>query len=134
MWVLSVSISRRFLGLLVAVAVFCCAFPVNASSARIRAPEPTPTPATAVLQVQIIPVSRAYTILRQLFPHAHLHVDSQANALIVVGPQSDIDAMRTVLQGVDIKNPTRASIQVVQLHLVRPAALIGHLRSLFPDV
>ena len=87
----------------------------------------------AVLQVQIIPVDRAAQIVEQLYPHAHVRVDRHANAIVVVAPPSDIEAIRTVVQGLDVKNPTQPSLQMTQLKLAKPAAIVARLRPLFPN-
>jgi len=87
----------------------------------------------AVLPLQLIPASRAAQVLHSLFPHDSVHVDAQANAVLVVAPQSDVDAMRTVVQGIDIRNPTRPTVQVVQLKVLKPADIIARLHPLYPS-
>jgi type II secretory pathway component GspD/PulD (secretin) len=87
----------------------------------------------AVLQVQIIPVSRAASVLQSLYPHARIRVDLHANALIVIAPPDQVESMRTVLQGIDVRNPTQPSVQVLQLKSIKPAALISRIQALFPN-
>src|SRR5581483_10400653 len=60
-------------------------------------------------------------------------VESQANAVLVVAPQSDVDAMRTVVQGIDIRNPTRPTVQVIQLKIAKPDDVIARIRPLYPS-
>jgi len=105
--------------------------PTNAVDAR-RVPAPVATPIASVMQVQTIPVERAASVLRSLYPSARIRVDAHANAVIVVASPDDIQAMRTVLQGIDVRNPTQPSVQVVQLKVLKPDAVVGHLRGLFP--
>ena len=105
--------------------------PPAALSAR-RAPTPAATPVAAVIQVQTIPVDRAAAVLRSLYPNARIRTDAHANAVIVIASPNDVQAMRTVLQGIDVRNPTQPSVQVIQLKALKPDGVAGRLRGLFP--
>lgn len=98
-----------------------------------RAPAPAATPIASVIQVQTIPVERAAAVLRSLYPHARIRTDAHANAVIVVASPDDVQAMRTVLQGIDVRNPTQPAVQVVQLKVLKPDAVAGRLRGLYPS-
>jgi len=86
----------------------------------------------AVLSVQVISASRAAAVMRALYPRARITVDSGANALVVVAPPEDVAGMRTVLQGIDVRNPTRPASDAVQLHHADPATVSARLRGLYP--
>ena len=86
----------------------------------------------AVLAVQVISAGRAAAVLRALYPRARITVDSGANALVVVAPAEDVAGMRTVLQGIDVRNPTRPASDAVQLHHADPATVSARLRALYP--
>jgi len=93
---------------------------------------PTPPPQAAVLSLSIIPASRAAATVRELFPSAHVRVDPHANAIIVVASGDLLQQIRTVVQGIDVKNPTIPTADVVQLHVVKPALVVPRLRDLYP--
>jgi type II secretory pathway component GspD/PulD (secretin) len=70
--------------------------------------------------------------MRALYPRARITVDTGANALVVVAPPDDVAGMRTVLQGIDLRNPTRPASDAVQLHHADPATVSARLRGLYP--
>ena len=89
-------------------------------------------PAPAVLAVQVIAAARAAAVLRALYPRDRITVDAGANALVVVAPPDDVAGMRTVLQGIDVRDPTRRTADAVQLRNASPAAVSARLHGLFP--
>lgn len=97
-------------------------------------PSPTPGMAPAVLSVTVISVDRAAAVLQHLYPHAQISVDHTANAVIVVAKPEDVQAMRGVLQGIDVQNPTRATTEVIQLHTTDPKVVVPRLQALYPNV
>ena len=100
--------------------------PAAAATAR-----PVPQEA-AVLQLHELPASRAAEILRSFYPAARVRVDATANAVIVVGPPADVEAMRTIVQGIDVKNPAAQTADVISLHAISAAAAERQLQPLFP--
>ncbi len=105
----------------------------NVASARpaMRA-TPTPTQA-AVITVSIIPAERAASVLRGLFPQYRIRVDAHANAVIVVALPDDLQRMRTVIAGIDVRNPQTPNTDVISLHVLKPRAVVGRLRALYPN-
>jgi len=103
--------------------------------ARIARPtaSPNPTLMPTVLNPTIITAERAATILRQLYPHASIRVDRGANAIIAVAAPEDIQGMRTVLQGVDVKNPATITVDAVQVRVANPSDVAAKLRPLYPN-
>ncbi len=104
--------------------------------ASTLAASPPPAPKTfppAVLGVQVISAGRAAAVLRALYPRARITVDPGANALVVVAPPDDVTAMRAVLQGIDVRNPTKPTSDAVQLHNANALATAARLRALFPS-
>ena len=86
----------------------------------------------AVLPVAVVPVHRAAVQLRALFPQASVREDARSNALLVVAPPADLQAMRTVLQGIDVRNPTDATTEAIGLRTVRADAVVPQLHGSFP--
>ncbi len=94
---------------------------------------PKPTPAPAVFPVSVMPLARAEAVLQQLYPHASIRIDRGSHSLIVVATPDQENAMRAVLQGIDVKNPEDPQIEVVPLHVLKAGALVARLRGLFPS-
>src|SRR5208283_4244825 len=97
--------------------------PAGAAGAR-PTPTPSPSPIPAVIQVQVMRVDQAAAIIRQLFPHVSVRTDPSANAVVVVGPPGEVEQIRTVVQGLDVRNPNQPALEVVQLHTIKPDALV----------
>ncbi|HXM17883.1 MAG TPA: secretin N-terminal domain-containing protein [Candidatus Tumulicola sp.] len=109
---------------------------VIGSSAPIRTtgavPSVTPGIAPAVIPVTVISADRAASVLRGLYPHAQINVDSSANAVIVIATPEVVQAMRGVLQGIDVQNPTRPVSEAVPVRTVNARALATRLQALYP--
>jgi type II secretory pathway component GspD/PulD (secretin) len=99
------------------------------------APQPHPTESPyppVVLPVQIVGAARAASILRGLYPHDRISVDTSANAIVVVAAPADVTAMRGVLEGIDVRDPERPVTEAVQLRTADPAAVALQLHRLYP--
>ncbi|HTU82576.1 MAG TPA: secretin N-terminal domain-containing protein [Candidatus Acidoferrales bacterium] len=95
---------------------------------------PTPTPnAPIVINLQVIPASRAAAILRSIYPSANITVDSHANAVIVVAPGYQEEGMRTIASGIDVKNPTDTVVDTVQLRVISPDVAAQRLAAVYPS-
>ncbi|MGH7706313.1 MAG: hypothetical protein ACREM6_00030, partial [Vulcanimicrobiaceae bacterium] len=114
-------IAIAFAGVLSATAT-----PVHAATVPDAAQVPT------VLPITIMPVTRAAAVLHELFPHAKIRVDRQANSLIVVDIPNEVQEMRTVLQGIDVRSPTTPKVEVIRLTTLPSAAIVKRLRAIFP--
>jgi len=109
----------------------------------VRAPAASTTPSrlgdqtgvtATVLPVSVIPAQRAAAQLQPLFPQATIRVDGSSNALIVTAKVSDVQEIRSVLQGIDTQDPTRVTTDVLTLHRLRAPSLIAELKRTFPNV
>jgi type II secretory pathway component GspD/PulD (secretin) len=92
-----------------------------------------PGPQPVILNVTLIPIERAAGVLRGLYPNASIHIDRASGALIVVASSDDVNGMRAVLQGIDVKNPAEPVVQAVQIENIDPQALAERLRPLYPQ-
>lgn len=90
-------------------------------------------PAPAVLPVTLIDVQRAANLLHGLFPQATIHTDRSAGALLVIATAEDLQSMRAVLQGIDVRDPGKLSPEVISLRTAEPAKIQAQLRSLYPN-
>jgi type II secretory pathway component GspD/PulD (secretin) len=86
----------------------------------------------SVIPLAVIPARRAAAMLRSLFPQASIREDNRSNALVVIATPSDVQAIRTVLQGTDVRGPTQPTTDAVSLRSIRAAALVGQLHVAFP--
>ncbi|HTU70981.1 MAG TPA: secretin N-terminal domain-containing protein [Candidatus Baltobacteraceae bacterium] len=133
---------RRFLshasiGTLLAVVSLAVFLPAGAAGTRAAGSRagitPAPSPVPAVIQVQVMPVARAAAIVHELFPHVRVRADPAANALIVIGAPDDVATVRTVISGLDVRNPNQPTLEVVQLRTIKPDALVHRIAPLFPN-
>jgi general secretion pathway protein D len=79
-----------------------------------------------------MPVARAVATVRELFPRVQVHADANANAIVVIGSPDDVQTVRTVISGLDVRNPTQPTVEVIQLHTIKPDALVQRVAPLFP--
>ncbi len=94
-------------------------------------PSPTPNP-PVVIAFQIISAERGAEILRSVYPHVRITVDTHANAVIVVASGYDEQGMRTIANGIDTKNPTDTAVDTYQLKVLLPETVAGRLGGVFP--
>jgi type II secretory pathway component GspD/PulD (secretin) len=85
-----------------------------------------------VLPLSVVPVKRAASLLRALFPQASIREDERANALVVIASPSDLQAMRAILQGTDIRSPALPVTDVVVIRSERIDRLLSQLHGAFP--
>jgi general secretion pathway protein D len=88
--------------------------------------------APSVLPLSVIGAKRAAALLAPLFQQASIRADERANALVVVAPVADVQAMRGVLQGIDVRNPGQPTTEAIALRTVRSGALAQNLHVAFP--
>ena len=102
------------------------------TGARGAAPQPKPSPIAAVIQVTVIPAARAAAVVRGLFPNVSVRVDSHANAIVIYGSPDDVQAARSVVSGIDVRNPSTPAVDVIQLRISKPADIVARVGPLFP--
>jgi type II secretory pathway component GspD/PulD (secretin) len=85
-----------------------------------------------VLPLAVVRASRAAALLRPFFPGASIREDERANALMVVAPAGDVQAMRSVLQGIDVHSPSQPTTEAIALRTARSGMLAQSLRAAFP--
>ena len=124
---------RRFLTWVVILAVAFAALPSENIAARTGPPAPARTAnPPAVINLMIVSADRAAEVLRGIYPHAMIRVDRAANALIVVASPEDVVGMHTIVSGIDMKNPTQATVDTIQVHNVKPQDAASRVAPLFP--
>jgi type II secretory pathway component GspD/PulD (secretin) len=88
--------------------------------------------APVVVPLTVVSAKRAAAIVRPLFPQASIREDTHANALIVLAPPVDIQALRSVVQGIDVRDPSTAVTEAVPLRVARASSITEQLRKSFP--
>jgi type II secretory pathway component GspD/PulD (secretin) len=88
---------------------------------------------SAVVSMMMIPAARAARVLRQLFPRLSVDEGGSGNALVLAGSDSDIAAARTVVQGLDVRDPTKPATEAVVLHSQSASTVADQLRTLYPS-
>lgn len=112
---------------------FMSACPTELLARPFRAPaSPTPAPQAAVLDLTLIPAARAANTIRTLFPRARVRVDTRTNAVVVLAAPDDLQQIRAVVQGLDVRNPTRPTVDVITLHVLKPQAVAQRIARLYP--
>jgi len=86
----------------------------------------------AVLPLTAIGAKRAASQLHALFPQASIRAEEHANALIVIAPTVDVQSMRAVLQGLDVRDPMAPVTEAVALHTLKAADVTARLQASFP--
>lgn len=94
---------------------------------------PTPPPQAAVFDLSIVSATQVAHTLRTLFPRDRIQVDPHANAVLVVGSPDDVQQMRTIVQGMDVRNPQQPTNEVVQIRVLKPQNIVSRLRELYPN-
>ncbi|HTD34637.1 MAG TPA: secretin N-terminal domain-containing protein, partial [Candidatus Elarobacter sp.] len=90
--------------------------------------------APVVIPLSVVGAKRAAASLRPLFPGVTITEDTRSNALLAVGTASDVQAMRAVLQGIDVRDPGAPVTEALAVHgPVQAPALAEKLRAAFPD-
>jgi type II secretory pathway component GspD/PulD (secretin) len=88
---------------------------------------------SAVVSMTLVPAARAARIVRQLFPHLTVGEGGSGNTLVLAGSDSDISAARTVVQGLDVRDPTKPATEAVILRSQPAQVVADQLRSLYPS-
>ena len=126
------SIVFRAAGVALCIATCCTVFdPLGARAARTAA-SPTPSPVPAVIQIQQMPIARAAATVHALFPHVQVRIDQHANALVVYGAPADVESIRTIIAGLDVRNPSQPTLEVIQLRNAKPREIVARVAPLFP--
>ena len=70
-------------------------------------------------------------LLRRLYPKAHISVDDSSNSIIVSADDQSIEKLRTVLAGIDIRNPLAARHGCDSLAARQSRGVVGSSESAF---
>ena len=79
---------------------------------------------SAVVPLTIVPAARAAKVLRGLFPRLSVAEAGSGTALVLAGADSDINAARTVVQGLDVRDATKPVTEAVAVR-TQPAGAVA---------
>ncbi|MEA2784359.1 MAG: ral secretion pathway protein [Candidatus Eremiobacteraeota bacterium] len=87
---------------------------------------------SVVVPLAIVRAGRAAQMVRQLFPRLAVRVDPAANALVLAGAQSDIQAARAVIAGLDVRDATKPATESITLRTQPAQTVADRLRAIYP--
>ena len=87
---------------------------------------------SVVVPLSIVRAGRAAEMVRRLFPRLGVRVDAPANALVLAGTQADIQAARTVIGGLDVRDATKPTTEAITLRTQPAQNVADRLRPLYP--
>jgi type II secretory pathway component GspD/PulD (secretin) len=88
---------------------------------------------SAVVPLTIVPAARVVKVLRGLFPRLSVAEAGSGNALVLHGSDADINAARSVVQGLDVRDATKPVIEALTVHTEPAATVAAQLRKLYPS-
>ena len=84
-----------------------------------------------VVPLAVIPSRRAVQVVRNIFPRLTVREDNGANALVLIGPPSDIQNARAVIQGLDVRDATKPATEGITLRAQQAQVVAQRLRALY---
>jgi type II secretory pathway component GspD/PulD (secretin) len=87
---------------------------------------------SVVVPLAIVRAGRAADMVRQLFPRLTVRIDQAANALVLAGAQNDIQAARTVIGGLDVRDATKPVTEAITLRTQPAQTIADRLRAIYP--
>jgi type II secretory pathway component GspD/PulD (secretin) len=85
-----------------------------------------------VVSLHEVRAERAAAIIRGFYPGLRIRTDANANAVIAVAPPDEADAIRTILQGLDVRDPSATAVDAEPLRFVSPSLVVPRLHAVFP--
>jgi type II secretory pathway component GspD/PulD (secretin) len=86
---------------------------------------------SAVVPMSVASAGQAANIVHAAFPHLTVRTQASANALLLTGTAADVQSARTVIQGLDVRDPMRPRSELLTVHALAPEALAKRLRPVF---
>jgi len=123
---------KAFCAALIGAALIVASAGTSFGARGLPRATPTPAPQAAVINVTVVSAERVADTLAALFPRDHIRVEPNANAVVVVAPPDDLTQMRAIAQGIDVRSPSKPLVEVIPLHVLKPAALVTRLLALYP--
>jgi type II secretory pathway component GspD/PulD (secretin) len=123
---------RRTVSVCLALIALATAALPGTISRSASAATSTAADTPGVFAVQLASVERVAQILRSLYPHARIVPDHASNTIVAFATATQIAQMRTIVQQLDVRNPTQLQTTAVVLKAMNPQALVPRLHALFP--
>jgi type II secretory pathway component GspD/PulD (secretin) len=87
--------------------------------------------APIVLQLAVIRAEQAASSIRAMFPDASVRADLTSNTIIVSASGNDLQAIRSIVGGLDVADPTRPTVESIPLRSISPVDAKARIASLF---
>ena len=93
---------------------------------------PAATPAPAVISFSVIRADDGARFIHRFYPHVHIVVDHEANAIIVSATSDELNGIRQIAGGIDSKSPLARVAQSIALHRLGAVDVAQRLQGLYP--
>ncbi|HZO95064.1 MAG TPA: type II and III secretion system protein [Candidatus Baltobacteraceae bacterium] len=87
---------------------------------------------SAVVTTQLVPAQRVANVVQRLFPQLSV-AQGGGNTLVLAGSDADIAAARTVITGLDVRDPRRPGTAILNVKSQPAGTVAERLRPLFPS-
>lgn len=105
---------------------------VLAGPKRAATAAPPPLAPPAVITVAHVSVAQAAAVATRFFPRTRISLNRSTDALIVTGSADDVAGVRSLVQGIDIENPSAPSTEAIQVRTADPRAVVAAIRASYP--
>jgi type II secretory pathway component GspD/PulD (secretin) len=86
----------------------------------------------AVMSVTFMGADRAASAIRGLFPEAVVSVNRGSNAIIVTASPEDGQAIRNVLQSLDVRSPLDSVAESMSVRTISASTVVDRVKPIFP--
>jgi type II secretory pathway component GspD/PulD (secretin) len=117
-------LSLTLIAVLQAVSIQTASSAANSSDSQSSQP--------AVLSLAIVKADRAAEIVHRLYPRATIRVDKSSNSVIVIAKPDDLNAIRTIVTALDVRNPQAEQTEVIPVSAGAADTIASRMKGLFP--
>jgi len=86
---------------------------------------------STVVIMSVVRAEDAARFVRGAFPHLTVRTQRSANALLLIGAAADVQNARTVLQGLDVRDPMKPRAELLAVRALTAEILAKRLRPIF---
>lgn len=87
---------------------------------------------TIAIHLDFAKSSPTVNTIRQIFPNLIIRPDSAANAVVATGRSSELTALRTFVQSIDVRAPDAKIVEAIVLRSVKANTVSTHLHTVYP--
>ncbi|MBV9439991.1 MAG: hypothetical protein JOZ24_08385 [Candidatus Eremiobacteraeota bacterium] len=90
------------------------------------------TAASAVLPLVVVRPARVQEVLRAVLPALSVRAAPDSNAVVLSGTAADVQAARGIVTALDVRDPSKATIDAIVLRAQLAPQVAAHLQALYP--